>query len=160
VVKGNPTTARTDLKGIAKAVFQDALWKHTESTGAQIAQKYDLNDAQLARVKQYIKEMAAEQGVLWGYDDYLGRYRVCPDNDKKAAARMLRWHFGHWQRQGKSLQHLARGAHLQGLITRAQLKRLTAVPQQTNAVVDAAIKMLLRIEETNEKPSKLLVSKS
>lgn len=138
-------TTRLDLRGIAKEVLQKSLWEHKEYTGYQIAQKYGLNDAQLQRVKQYIKEMAAEMGCLWGYDDYLGRYRVCPDNDKQTAARMLRYAFVHWGRQGKSLRNLAHGARLQKLISPQLARELHEVPKQSEAAVARVTTKLLRI---------------
>src|SRR5690606_40055953 len=99
-----------NLKVIAEKVLQRSLAKRTWHPNTRdLSIQYDLDETQVATVKQYVKKQAADLGVLWGWDPSIKGFRVAPDQDNKVAREMLAFAFDSWANAGKSIRYQVRG---------------------------------------------------
>ena len=120
--------ARTDLNKIARRIIDRGLRYRWEPTTLEIAEYYQLSDKQVETVKRRAKKYAEEKGVLWAYDPHpkVRRFRICPDNDKGSARRMLEYAYKSWAAMGESVSAQVRGAEAQEYLTASTAKALVS----------------------------------
>lgn len=132
------------LQQIAELVLKACLRKRPwRPTTRDIQRRFNLNEVQVAKVKRYTKKLAAERGVMWGFDPYLGYFQVAPHNAQGIADRMTRYQLQHWKDAGRSSAYVFQGAYAQSYIskqTRDEVQELAALFDDRLSLVRKDIK--------------------
>jgi len=110
-------TKRKNLVDIAEDVLEATLAKNPWRPNTDdIRGRHGLNVEQAKVVKQHVKRIAADRGILWSWHEAIGAFRAAPSNSPGTAKAMLDYGFRAWSDSGKSMGHLVRGARDQGFL--------------------------------------------
>jgi hypothetical protein len=126
-----------DLKRVAEQVLARTLgtWKPVT---ADIERAYGLNEQQSRKVKQYIKALAADKGLLWGFDPEAGYLRAAPDNCPDVAQRILAYGRESWVVSGVMYKHQVRGAAEQGFVSKESFKAVQVLEEKFRSELEVA----------------------
>lgn len=110
------------LQPVAEKLFKACLTDKLRPTTRDIQIHYKLSEDQADTVKRYTRKIAANLGVIWGWDPLPGYFRVAPDNTPEVVKRMLAYQLGHWKDAGKSTSYMFKGAQVQSYVTKKDSK--------------------------------------
>lgn len=104
-----------DLRAIANTVYADSVSETPIRWNTpKLQETFKLDDQQVQRVKRYTKEIARDNGLMWGYDPEVKFFRIAPANAQPVANRMKTYVIQHWMDAGNAAVVSFEGAERQG----------------------------------------------
>jgi hypothetical protein len=131
---------RKDLNAIAVRIYNRVTkdphpWRPTT---AEISRAYKLTEKQTEEVKRKVKRIAAENGVIWGYDPDNNHFTTVPDvGGETVAKRVLGYALSHWQSAGNSVMFQFLGGYKQGYVTERLSRRVRDLESEFSGRVDS-----------------------
>jgi len=104
----------TDLKAIAKQVFELCLDDKWRPQTRDIQDRFNLNTAQVKKVKKYTRQLALSLRTGWDWDPDGEYFRIVPNNAPEVAKRMGIYRLEHTQDSMQSADYFFEGMYLQG----------------------------------------------
>lgn len=111
----------------------------------ELTEYFGLSQSGGEQLVREVKALAADQGLMWGWDPKLESYRIAPFNAPKIAQRMVDYAYGQWAHQGRNTSNLVRGAKGSAYISAEDYKVANRRNKSlTRGIVTAATKVNIR----------------